>query len=117
MTTLEQLSAAATELLPCPFCGCGPSSDEHAQQVQFYRAVGAPNGYVWCEGCGAEGPERQDRNAAIAAWNTRTGQLVEVQADDATVERLMNEYRETMDRDVLHSWAKDVVATMKGPKP
>ena len=95
--TLEQLSAAATqELLPCPFCGCGPSNDEHAQQVQFYREISAPNGYVWCEGCGAEGPWRKDRDEAIAAWNHRTGQLVAVQPDDATVERYRHKKRGTV---------------------
>jgi Lar family restriction alleviation protein len=61
----------ATELKPCPFCGLGPSGNFDAEQVQFYRALGALNGYVWCEGCGAEGPERKDQSGAITAWNTR----------------------------------------------
>ena len=133
--TLEQLSAAATqELLPCPFCGCGPSNDEHAQQVQFYREISAPNGYVWCEGCGAEGPWRKDRDEAIAAWNHRTGQLVAVQPDDATVERVARAICDTLKAqlerhapevlehlEISPEYWSDVstaaIAAMKVPKP
>jgi hypothetical protein len=61
----------AGELLPCPMCGTGPSSDEDATQVQIYWQVDGHSN-VLCEECGAQGPERATYVEAIAAWNTRT---------------------------------------------
>lgn len=53
--------AMQSELLPCPFCG---SKDP----VQFDQT-----GISWimCEGCGAEGPTREELDGAIASWNRR----------------------------------------------
>ena len=105
--TLEQLSAAAT--CPNPWCASDPKMHHCPDQATW-------QGY--CAACGVEAPEKSTEADAWAAWNDR-GQLVAGQPDDATVERvarLVNEYRETMDREILHSWAKDVVAAMKGPK-
>jgi len=79
---------------PCPFCGCGPSDDEHAPQVQLYRGISAPEVYVWCEACGAEGPTRPTRAEALTAWNARTVQaeLVEADVDWRIVARLAGEH-------------------------
>ena len=76
--TLDQLSAAATELLPCPFCG---GSDV----VQGVIRVDHVFQFVECTKCGIEMVGHTEVEA-IAAWNTRTGQLVAV-AEDA-VERV-----------------------------
>lgn len=94
MTTLQQLSAAATELLPCPFCG-----------GDAYTIESGGKWFVGCSQCYCNVGEAYDRDAmpehmfatepeAVAAWNTRTGQLVEVQADDATVERVARAIRD-----------------------
>lgn len=58
------------ELKPCPFCGCGPSEDQHAEKVQAY--IGLGGWCVFCEACGCEGLRLASRAEAIAAWNTRT---------------------------------------------
>lgn len=56
----------------CPFCGMGPSTDPHATQVQIYETL---NYYaVYCEGCGCQTGEFPNREQAITAWNTRTGE-------------------------------------------
>jgi len=92
MQTLEQLSAAATELLPCPFCG-GVAELDHYQPFRAYR-TGEPldQPAVYCTECSAQiahypkdiGLDRTDTaELVMAAWNTRTGQLVAV-TDNAT---------------------------------
>ena len=89
--TLDQLNAAATGLLPCPFCG-GVAELDHYQPFRAYR-TGEPldQPAVYCTECSAQiahypkdvGLDRTDTaELVMAAWNTRTGQLVAV-ADDA----------------------------------
>ena len=89
--TLEQLSAAATELLPCPFCG---------REARIMERVTGPNGpgffcavSCYCGGYSANAHQSATSNndqmarvKAITRWNQRTGQLVAV-SDDA-VERV-----------------------------
>lgn len=50
-------------LLPCPFCGGDP--EEVPQSKAAFSFV------IWCEACGADGPEHGCEADAIAAWNTR----------------------------------------------
>ena len=71
--TLEQLSAAAAELLPCPFCG----GDAHWSPTYVDRDT--PGTVECANGCGATVIASGSKAKRIAAWNTRTGQLVEVQ--------------------------------------
>ncbi len=99
--TLEQLSAAATELLPCPFCGEVASFYHIAGNYGYYSSktgVQCGNGDCLMQPKIAFDDEGYDwnkrthiplnsREKSIAAWNTRTGQLVEVQADDATARK------------------------------
>ena len=111
--TLDQLSAAATELLPCPFCGGEAVLDDIGDRTAFY-SVGCNNNACKVEAAA----NMRSKEEAIHHWNQRTGQLAAV-ADDAVV-RLTKEYRETMAHDVLHSWAKDMVsaiAAMKDTQP
>lgn len=51
-------------LMPCPWCGCASAT--------LYR--GPMINYVTCdgEGCGADGPARDNAPEAAAAWNTRS---------------------------------------------
>ncbi len=51
----------AEKLEPCPFCG----------EVEASHARAAGFDYIWCEGCGAEGPAAELRAEAIRLWNTR----------------------------------------------
>jgi hypothetical protein len=63
------MSEDRTELLPCP----NPWCDRGELDVQRVR-VGhiAPDDFqIVCRRCGAAGPARSTRPAAIAAWNTR----------------------------------------------
>lgn len=139
--TLEQLSAAATqgELLPCPFCG---------REAHIVERGTGPNGpgffcavSCYCGGYSAKAHQSATSNndqmarvEAITRWNTRTGQLVAVQPDDATVERLARAMApsvfEPFDPEkhgspVNHEFAKAMwirhaekaIAAMKGPKP
>ena len=47
---------------PCPFCG--------GKELRIIRP--SPNGKaVWCRGCGASGPVREDTDGAIEAWSNR----------------------------------------------
>lgn len=141
--TLQQLSAAATKLLPCPFCG-GEAESDLLQPFRHYHS-GEPLSQpaVYCTVCSAQIAHHPDdinmsRDEAmefvIFSWNTRTGQLVEVQADDATVERVAralaasdghnpDEMRGRLD--VTGIWpvwrsyrdqARAALAAMKGPK-
>ena len=62
------------ELKPCPFCGAGTASSEyHLSGVWLEKSDhDEPDYHVHCWSCGGRGNERGDREAAIAAWNTRT---------------------------------------------
>lgn len=76
MTDLKDTLAA---LLPCPFCG-GEAA------VYHHKPAGIePSWHVECadpdggdEGCGCGTCHHESAAEAIAAWNTRTGQLVPV---------------------------------------
>lgn len=50
------------ELLPCPFCGWRAIVSDHSTIAW----------YVECVECACDGPVEESREAAIAAWNTRT---------------------------------------------
>lgn len=47
------------------------------------------------------------------ASELRSAALPTPQGDDGLVGRLIHEYRPTMDKDVLHSWASDVVTALR----
>ncbi len=69
------MSQSPEAIKPCR-CGCGPSEDPHAVQVQTYRSfdIDGPNDcYVLCEGCGAEGPYARTRQIAVGLWNRSEG--------------------------------------------
>ena len=93
--TLEQLSAAAT--CPNPWCASHKTTDP---EIRAYHApIIIPSGglyHVACPVCPINGPESATEARAWAAWNTRTGQLVAVQPDDATVERYQHKKRGTV---------------------
>lgn len=50
---------ADQKLLPCPFCGCDPGPQEHADL-----------GWVVCGHCAAEGPGMGDKPGSVL-WNAR----------------------------------------------
>jgi len=54
-------------LLPCPFCGSGNVD-----------AVGSSG---TCRNCWADGPSRDSRTSAIAAWNARVPSRAAVRAE------------------------------------
>lgn len=134
--TLEQLSAAATELLPCPFCGEAASFYHIAGSYGYYSSktgVQCGNGDCLVQPKIAFDDEGYDwgkrthiplgsKEKAIADWNTRTGQLVEVQADDATVERVQEAYATFGQTGHLRTTPPSrecilaMIAAMKGPK-
>lgn len=125
------------ETKPCPFCGSsGPNVIEGGSM--FYVACAGPD----CFCALGEGYDRDamsdhsfsNEHDAIAAWNTRAipptaaslplldeleaqtnpQALVEASGDvDARLGGLCREYRPTMDRDVLHSWAQDIVQALE----
>ena len=61
------------ELQPCPFCGAGTATSKyHLSGVWVEKSDhDEPDYHVHCWSCGGRGNERGDREAAIAAWNTR----------------------------------------------
>lgn len=63
MSVFPTVEAESRELLPCPFCGAAP--EKHPQRTTDPRLV------VWCEACGADGPEALTGEEAITAWNRR----------------------------------------------
>lgn len=94
-------------LLPCPFCGAKDRSLAGIRantltvaQVAKPEAAGfIPYWAVQCEGCVSEGPPKDTKSEAVAAWNTRaphpdreaepTGGVVETMDDAAR--RVFNE--------------------------
>jgi Lar family restriction alleviation protein len=100
----------ATELKPCPLCGCEKSE-------ACYSEIGYA---VYCDKCGARGPLAKTKADAIAAWNRRadddnfksmkkriaiqaTAELVDALRDlydeqnDAPLERRRPEWQAAMD--------------------
>lgn len=64
----------------CPFCGsCEIAMSSNGFQSEF--AV--------CGQCGAEGPARDTVAEAIAAWNTRHGETLEVDGNKVPVRELV----------------------------
>lgn len=57
-------TALPVELLPCPFCGSGPT----IQKTMFGHPV---QKWVACAGCGASSAAYSSKVSAITAWNTR----------------------------------------------
>lgn len=135
--TLDKLSAAATqgEWLPCPFCGGQAQITERPQSSKdtgFFCAISC-----FCGGYSAHAHQHgiaetkeAARHEAIAAWNTRTGQLVAVQPDDATVERVKDAIGTSLAYDIgmdvragsltddeKRKLARKAIAAMEGPKP
>lgn len=60
---------------PCPFCGT--TEDEGFDEGKYLRVGAHPNPradtitwQVYCDACGAMGPERPSRELAASAWNT-----------------------------------------------
>lgn len=48
-------------LKPCPFCGSSKTKPSLYESIWF----------VVCENCHADGPAKDTKNEAIAAWNKR----------------------------------------------
>ena len=53
-----------SDLKPCAFCGNTPYKSE----VHYEKNGDAR---VWCDQCGAKGPNRETTEECFAAWNTR----------------------------------------------
>ncbi|QCJ70466.1 hypothetical protein C9446_11760 [Providencia heimbachae] len=50
-----------SEIQPCPFCGSeNITLESHSYRTWFY---------IQCHSCGAKGPEVNDKQTAITAWN------------------------------------------------
>ena len=75
MTTLQQLSAAAT--CPNPWCASRELPDEPDKGPMLFHGL-YQSMCIGCPICGLKGPIRYTEAEAWAAWNDR-GQLVEVQ--------------------------------------
>ncbi len=74
-----------TELLPCPFCGCAPTTIERPDNIdgtQFFYAIACYCGRH--SACAHKMAVRKTpeiaKADAIAAWNTRTPQPTQAQA-------------------------------------
>lgn len=64
--------AQMPEMLPCPFCGSGPTvSIQNASFSGVEALYWHGLHFVNCGTCGAEGSMEEDRFAAITAWNRR----------------------------------------------
>lgn len=65
-----------SELLPCPFCGgeAFVNDDPTGNGGKPHMSGNVGLGRLWsveCDECGADAGFWQDRNVAIAAWNSR----------------------------------------------
>ena len=61
-----------SDLKPCPFCG---GSDNYPARLIMQEVAWASPVYsIECENCGALGGVDSNEEAAIKAWNTRTGE-------------------------------------------
>ncbi|MGO2304348.1 MAG: Lar family restriction alleviation protein [Providencia sp.] len=50
-----------SEIQPCPFCGSeNITLESHSYRTWFY---------IQCHSCGEKGPEVNDKQTAITAWN------------------------------------------------
>lgn len=49
-------------LARCPFCGC---------REQIEASNGHQSHFIFCDGCGAEGPAAENIGEAREKWNTR----------------------------------------------
>ena len=65
----DKPTGEAVSLLPCPFCGTGPSDDHLADQVQAYCCGDVFS--IYCEVCRVDTAEYNTREEAVTAWNTR----------------------------------------------
>ena len=52
------------DLLPCPFCG---DAGEDYREPSYTKV----SHYIYCNGCGCQGPVRYTTDEAVAAWNRR----------------------------------------------
>ena len=78
-------ASAAQILLPCPFCGCAPTTIERPDNIdgtQFFYAIACYCGHH--SACAHKMAVRKTpeiaKADAIAAWNTRTPQPTQAQA-------------------------------------
>ena len=54
------------KLKSCPFCGCKDVKLTYIKGKNSHK-----NFYVWCSGCGTEGPFGLSLDSAMEAWNRR----------------------------------------------
>lgn len=60
--------ASVVELAPCPFCGFDPGKSRRASLLEKREDVHV----LMCWGCAAHGPQAENPDDAIAAWNRRS---------------------------------------------
>jgi len=53
---------------PCPFCGHKEIDPDAYMMVEYLGKDGAS---IYCDRCGASGPEAADVSSAISKWNDR----------------------------------------------
>ena len=60
-----------TELKPCPFCGC----DAEGLETMPLGDDGSC-AYVYCYGCGGQGPDGTTLEEAVQKWNKRNSEEI-----------------------------------------
>ena len=82
-----------SELLPCPFCGgeAFVNDDPTGNGGKPHMSGNVGLGRLWsveCDECGADAGFWQDRDVAIAAWNSRVERTCEFTPDGMMDDRL-----------------------------
>lgn len=88
------MSGPVPDLLPCPFCG--------AQDAHFQSEYDDESVFV-CAICDARGPMKRSHAEAIAAWNTRSPDLLAMVEKLAEVAEMIANHV----RDKNHSFEDD----------